>query len=172
MLPKAHLTSHFRISGSRWVTIPSWLSRSLRPFLYSSSMCYCHLYLISSASVRSLPLLSFIVPILAWNVPLISPIFLKRSLVFPFYYFPLFLCIVHLWKPYLSLLFSRTLHPVGYIFPFLLCLSLLFFPQLFIKPPQTTTSCISFSWGWFWSLPPVQIMNFHPWLFRHSVYQI
>ena len=41
---------------------------------------------------------------------------------------------------------------------FLPCLSLLFFPQLSVKPPQTTTlpSCISFSWGWFWSLPPVQ----------------
>ena len=35
---------------------------------------------------------------------------------------------------------------------------LLFFPQLFVKPPQTTTlpSCFSISWGWFWSLPPVQ----------------
>ena len=32
MLPKAHLTSHSRISGSRWVTTPSWLSRSLRLF--------------------------------------------------------------------------------------------------------------------------------------------
>ena len=27
MLPKAHLTSHSRISGSRWVITPSWLSR-------------------------------------------------------------------------------------------------------------------------------------------------
>ena len=32
MLPKAHLTSHSRISGSRWVTTASWLSRSLRLF--------------------------------------------------------------------------------------------------------------------------------------------
>ena len=32
MLPKAHLTSHSRMSGSRWVTIPLWLSMSLRPF--------------------------------------------------------------------------------------------------------------------------------------------
>ena len=24
MLPKAHLTSHYRMSGSRWVIIPSW----------------------------------------------------------------------------------------------------------------------------------------------------
>ena len=31
-LPKAHLTSHSRIFGSRWVTTPLWLSRSLRPF--------------------------------------------------------------------------------------------------------------------------------------------
>ena len=30
MLPKAHLTSHSRVSGSRWVTTPSWLSGSLR----------------------------------------------------------------------------------------------------------------------------------------------
>ena len=29
MLPKAHLTSHSRMSDLRWVTTPSWLSRSL-----------------------------------------------------------------------------------------------------------------------------------------------
>ena len=63
---------------------------------------------------------------------------------------------------YLPLPFSGTLHSVGYIFPFLPCLSLLFFPQLFVKPPQTTTlsSCISFSLGWFWSLPPVQCYKY------------
>ena len=38
MLPKAHLTSHFRKSGSRWVITPSWLSWSWRSFLYSSSV--------------------------------------------------------------------------------------------------------------------------------------
>ena len=32
MLPKAHLISHSRVSGSRWVTTPFWLSGSLRPF--------------------------------------------------------------------------------------------------------------------------------------------
>ena len=32
MLPKAHLTSHSRMSGSRWVITPSWLSGSLRAF--------------------------------------------------------------------------------------------------------------------------------------------
>ena len=83
MLSKAHLTSHSRISGSRRVITPSWLSGSWRSFLYSSSVYPCHLFLISSASLRSIPFLSFIVAIFAWNVPLASLIFLKRSLVFP-----------------------------------------------------------------------------------------
>ena len=76
ILPKAHLTSHSRMSGSRWVITPLWLSGSLRSSVYS-----CHLYLASSASVRSIPFLSFIVPIFAWNVPLVSLIFLMRSLL-------------------------------------------------------------------------------------------
>ena len=83
MLPKAHLTSHSRMSGSRWVITPSWLSGSWRSFLYNSSLYSCHLFLISSASYRSMPFLSFIVPIFAWNVPLVSLVFLKRSLGFP-----------------------------------------------------------------------------------------
>ena len=82
MLPEVHLTLHSRISGSRWVITPSWLSGSCRSFLYNSSAYSCHL-LISSVSVRSILFQSFIVPIFAWNVPLISLIFLKRSLVFP-----------------------------------------------------------------------------------------
>ena len=52
MLPKAHLTSHSSMSGSRWVITPSWLSGSWRSFLYSCSVYSCHLFLISSASVR------------------------------------------------------------------------------------------------------------------------
>ena len=97
MPPTAHLTSHSGMSACRWET-------------YS-----CHLFLISSASVRSLPFLPFTVPILAWSIPLISPVFLKRSLVFLFSSVSLH---VHLKRPsYLSLLFSGTLHP-------LLCLSL------------------------------------------------
>ena len=83
MLSKAHLTSHSGMSGSRWVMTPLWLSGSWRSFLYSSSVYSCHLFLISSASVRSRPFLSFIEPIFAWNFPLVSLIFLKRSLVFP-----------------------------------------------------------------------------------------
>ena len=118
-----------------------------------------HCFLLSFTSVRSILFLFLIVPIFAWNVPLVSLIFLKRSLVFPFYCFPLFLCIVHLGRLfYLSLIFFRTLHSDGYIFPFLLCLLLLFFSQIFLKPSQTTILpfWISFPWGWFWSLPPAQ----------------
>ena len=80
MLPKAHLTYQSRMSDSKWMIIPSW-SGSLRSFLFSS-VYSCHLFLISSVSVRSLPFLFFIEPIFTWNVPLVSPIFLKRSLVF------------------------------------------------------------------------------------------
>ena len=69
--------------GSRWVIKPSWLSGSWRPFLYSSFASSCHLFLISSAYVRALLFLPFIEPIFVWNVPLVSLIFLKRSLVFP-----------------------------------------------------------------------------------------
>ena len=54
----------------------------MKIFFDCSSVYPCHLFLISS-SVRSIPFLSFIEPIFAWNVPLVSLIFLKRSLVFP-----------------------------------------------------------------------------------------
>ena len=84
MLSKVHLTSHSRMSGSRWEWSypPSYLSNE-DLFLYSSFVYSCHLFLISSASVRSIPFLSFIVPIFAWNVSLVCLILLKRSLVFP-----------------------------------------------------------------------------------------
>ena len=119
MFPKAHLTSHSKISGSRWVTTPSWLSRSLRLFSIVF-LCSFHLFLSSSASVRALPFLSCIIPVLAWNIPLVFSIFLKRSLVFPILLFSSFLCIAQLRRPsYLSLLFSGTLHSVGYIFIFI-----------------------------------------------------
>ena len=36
-LPKAHLTSHSRMSGSRWVITPLWLSGSWRSFLYKKN---------------------------------------------------------------------------------------------------------------------------------------
>ena len=73
-------------------------------FSYSSSVYSCHLFLISSASVRSIPFLSFIVPIFVWNVPLVSQIFLKRSLVFPILLFSSISFHWSLRKAFLSLL--------------------------------------------------------------------
>ena len=83
MLLKAHLTLHSKMPDSRWVLTPLWLSGSLRYLFYSSSVYSCYLFLISSASLRSIPFLPFIMPIFAWNVPLVFLIFLKRSIVFP-----------------------------------------------------------------------------------------
>ena len=62
MLSKAHLTSHSKMAGSKWVITPSWWSGPWRSFLYSS-VYSCHFFLISYASVRSIPFLPFIVPI-------------------------------------------------------------------------------------------------------------
>ena len=84
--------------------------------------------------------------------------FLEEISSFPFYCFHPFLCIDHWGRlSCLSLLFLGTLCSDGYIFLFL-CLSLLFFSQLFVRPPQRTILpfSISFSWGWSWSLPPIQ----------------
>ena len=154
MLPKAHLTLHSGMSGSRWVTTPLWLSWSLRLFWYSF-VYSCYLFLISSASLKSLSFLlscPSLHEIFPWYLIFLEISSLLRSIVF------LFLCIVHLGKlSYLSLPFPGSLHSVGCIFPFLPCILLLFFSQLFAKSPQTTTlpSCISFSWEWFWSPPPV-----------------
>ena len=77
MIPKAHLTSDSRMSGSHcdYLGHEDLFCIVLPVFFY--------LFLISSVSVRSIPFLSFIVSFFAWNVPLVSPVFSKRSLVFP-----------------------------------------------------------------------------------------
>jgi len=111
MLSKAHLTSYSRMSGSRWVLTPLCLSGSLRSFLYSSVYSF-HLFLVSSASVRSIPFLFFIVSIFAWNILLVSFIFLQRSLVLPILLFCSVSLHCSLRKAFfnLSLLFFGTLH--------------------------------------------------------------
>ena len=130
MLPKAYLASHSRMSGSRWVITPLWLSELWRSFLYSSSVHSCHIFLVSFASVRSVQFLFFIVPIFAWNVLLLSLIFLKRPLVFPVLLFSSISFHWSLRKAYLFLLFFETLHSDEYIFPFLLCFLLIFFSHI------------------------------------------
>ena len=148
--------------GTWWAAIYGFTqSQTWVMWLSSSSSC-----LISSASVRSIPFPSFIEPIFAWNISLVSLIFLKRSLVLPILLFSSISLHWSLRKDqsfYLSLLFFGTLHSDAYIFPFLLCFSLLFFSLLFVRPPQTVILlfCISFPWGWSWSLSPVQCHEPH-----------
>ena len=90
MLPNVHLTSNSRMSGSRWVITPLWLSGSWRSSFYSS-VYSCHFFLISSASFRSILFLSFIESIFAWNIPLVSLTFeeissLSHSIVFLYFF--------------------------------------------------------------------------------------
>ena len=101
-------------------------------------MYSCHFFLISLASVSVLYCAH-----LCMKCSLAISDFLEEiSSLSRFNCFALFLCTVHLGRlSYLSLLFSGTLHSFGYIFPFL-CLLLLFFSQLFIRPLQTTIMSI------------------------------
>ena len=131
----------------------------MKIFLHSSSAYCCHLLLISSDSVRSIPLLSFIVPIYYMKCSLGISNFLEKisslshSVVFLYFIaliteegflispcYSLELCI----QMDISFLFSFAFH--------------FFFSQLFVRPPQTAILpfCISFSWGWSSSLSPVQ----------------
>ena len=146
MLSKAHLTSHPRISDSRWVITPSWLSWSWRSFLHSSSVYSCYLFLISSAFVRSIIFLSFIVPIFAWNVPLVSLIFLKRSLIFPILLFLYFFALIAEEGFLISPCYSLELCiQMGISFPFPSPLASLLFTAI-ARPPKTTILlfCIAF----------------------------
>ena len=78
MLPMAHLASHSRRSCYRWVITLSWLSGSWKSFFYSSSVYFCHLFLLSSASFRSIPFLSFFCTYLFTKCSLGIPNFLEE----------------------------------------------------------------------------------------------
>jgi len=112
---KAQMTSHSRMSHSRWVIIPSWSSGSLSPFLYSF-VYSCYLFL----SLLLLLSPCHFCSLLCTSLPEIFPqyhqfFFLTRSLVFPSL---LFSCFLHcsLKKAFLSLVFSGT--HLGIPFPF------------------------------------------------------
>ena len=83
------------------------------------------------------------------------PIFLKRSLVSPILLLSSISLYCSLKKAFFSFLAGlwNSLQ-LSISFPF--SFAFLFF--LFVRPPQTTIlpSCVSFSWGWFRSPPPVQ----------------
>ena len=159
MLSKAHLTTHSRMSGSRWVITPLWLYGSWRSFLYSSSVYSYHSFLISSASVRSIPFLSFIEPIFAWNVLLMFLIFLKRSLAFPVLLLSSVSLHWSLMKAFLSLL--AILWNFAFQWEYLSLSPLLFTSLLFTAICKASSVnhfafFISFSWGCSWYLSPVQ----------------
>ena len=146
------------MSGSRWVILFDYL-------VCEDLFCTVLLCILAISSQYLLLLLGpyHFCPLLSPSLHEMFPWYLKFSgrdrESFPFCCLPLFLCIDH-WErlSYLSLLFFGTLYSDVYIFPFLLCFSLLFFSQLFVRPPQTgiLLFCISFPWGWSWSLYPVQ----------------
>ena len=144
----------------------------LRILLTINVLTAYYLFLMPSASVRSILFLLF-VPMFAWNFPLISLIFLKKSLVFPILFSSSFSLLTEEAFFYFFLLFFRTLQPDGYISPCLLCLSFLF-SQLFIRPLQTTILpfCIFPPWGW--NLGDdhhllYNVMNLCSQFFRHSI---
>ena len=153
------------MSGSSWVITPSWLSRSLN----LSSVYSYHLFLICSASVRSIPFLSLIVTIFAWNIFFVSLIFLKRSLVFPILLFSSISLHWSLRKAWLSLL--AILWNSAFKWEHLSFSPLPFASFLLAncKASSDNRYCFSFSWGWFWSSPPVQCYK-PPFIFLQALY--
>ena len=134
------------MSGSRWVITPLWLSGSWRSFLYSS--VYSRHFLISSASVRSIPFLSFMVPTFGWNVPLVSLIFLKGSLVFRTL---LFSCISFHWsmrRTFLSLLAILWNSAFRWVYQPELCLSVSCGGTGQQWPATGAGSLVQQTWAW------------------------
>ena len=140
--------------------------------MYSSVYSY-HLFLISSASTRSLLFLSFIVPISGQGVPLISPVFLQRPLVSPFPLFPSVFMRGSLKKAFLSLLAVLWNSAFSWVY-----LSLP--PLLFASPPPSAICKASsddhfalpffFLWDGFAGCLLYSVMDLHPQFFRHPVY--
>ena len=159
MFPKAHLTSYSRMSGSWWMITPLWLSGLWRCFLYSSSVYSCHIFSVSFASVRSILFLSFIVPIFVQNIPLVSLIFLKRSLVFPILLFSSISLHWSLRKSFLSplaILWNSAFKWVYLSFPPLPLASVLF-TAICKAPSDNHFAFLHFyPWGWSWCLSSVQ----------------
>ena len=92
-----------------------------------------------------------------WNVPLVSPVFLKRSLVFPILLFSSISLHCSLKKSFLSLLAILWNSAFCWVCLFPLLFTSLLFSAI-LKSPQTIIlpSCIFFPLEWFWSPPPVQ----------------
>ena len=118
-----------------------------------------HLFLFSSESTRSLPFLSFIISIFGPNVPLIFPISLKTSLVFPLLLFSSSFIHYSLKKAFLLLHAVLWKSVFSWIY---LSLSPLLFTSLLSSSVCKASSDNHFAFllffflEWFCSLPPVQ----------------
>ena len=173
------------MSGSGWVTIPSWLSVSLRfffvqfcAFLSSLRHVFCFYEVLYCAHIWMK--YSFDISNFLEEISSLSPSvccyffasFIEEGL-------PVSLC-------YSLELCIQLVCRVFFSFSPLLFISFLF--SLFVKPLQTTAlpSCISFSLGWFCSLPSVQyyepmsivlqvlcLLDLIPWIYSsHPLYII
>ena len=141
VLPKAYLTSHSRMSGSGWVTTPWWLSESLSFFVQ-----FFHVFFPSLLDLFCFYYI-FTVSIVYW-----AHLWMKFSFdIFNFLEEISSLSSSDVFLCFFALFIDEDL----FVFP---CYSLLFFLQLFVKPPQMTTlpSCFSLSLGWIYLLPPIQ----------------
>ena len=151
------------------MTTPLWLFRSqcdYIPFVYSSSACSCHLFLISSVSVRSLLFLSSNFPLFTQSVPLLSPVFLKWSLVFPVlvFSFTSLHCSLKKALSLLAIVWNCAFSWLCLSFSPLLFASLLFLSYWGVKLPQTTIlpSCLSFFADGFGHYFQYNDSNLHP----------
>ena len=128
----------------------------MKTFLRSSSVCSCHLFLISSASVRPIPLVIYCVHLCMKYSLGISNFLeeissLSHSVVFLysfeiFHLKRLFILLAVLWNSILRVYLSFS--PLPFI-------SLLFTAICKASSDSHFAFLHFFSWGWFWSLPPV-----------------
>ena len=119
---------------------------------------------------RSIPFLSFIKPIFAWSVPLVSLIFWKRSLVFPILLFSSISLHWTLRKAFLSLLvilWNSAFRCLYISFSPLLFTSLLF-TAIFKASPDSHFAFLHF-FSMSWPLSPVQCHK-HPSIVHQALY--
>ena len=173
MLPKAHLTLHSRMSGSRWVITASWLPRSWRSFLCIFSVYSFHHFLISFASIRFIPSVFYCAHLcikcsLGVSNFLEEMSSLSHSIVF-LYFFALITEEGFLISPYDSLELCTQMD-----MSFLFSCAFSFSSLLFVRTPQTTILpfWISFFEDALDHCLLYNVTNLNPSFFRHSVYQI
>ena len=173
MLLKNHLTSHSRMSGSRWVIIPSWLSRSWRSFLCSfcvlfppllNIFCFCEVHTISVLYWVHLCMnCSLGIPNVLEEISSFS-----HSIVF-LYFFALITEESFLISPWCSL---ELCFQMGISLFFSFAFLLLFFSQLFVRPPQTAIFFLHFFFLGIFLLPVSCIISEPPSIIHQACYQI